>query len=142
MGLKGAGQSSGGTSQSSGAASAIKSVGSSFNPLSSIISGGASIINGLVNNIFSANTKKKELDLKAQEQYFKESLSALSNEQTYVLQMQLNNATTETERLKILEGAITSIKIAQLNKTDYTTPILIVGGLTALVLIIFITKDK
>ncbi len=78
-------------------------------PWGAIIGGATSLINGLLGQSIA----KKQLDLKAQEQHFQQSLQGLSNEQQYVLQNQLNTAKNDTDRLLILTDAVTKIKLQQ-----------------------------
>lgn len=107
------------------------------------IGAAASVVNNLVSNIFGQKNKNRELDLKAAEQKFQDTLSNLSNEQKYVLQQQLNNAQTQSERLKILEGAVTQIKVAQLNNAgsnQMKTAYLVLGSAVVLVGLLLVIK--
>lgn len=103
----------------------------------------ASVANNVVSNIFGSKIKNRELDLKAQEQQFKQSLSALDNQQKYVLQQALNNAKTQTERLQILNNAVTQIKVAQINNAgsnQIKTAYLVLGSAVVLVGLLLVIK--
>ena len=103
----------------------------------------ASVVNNVANNLFGAKYKNRELDLQAQEQKFKQSLNTLDNQQKYVLQQALNNAKTQSERLQILESAITQIKVAQINNAganQMKTAYLVLGSAVVLVGLLFVIK--
>lgn len=123
-------------------AESTSSKSSSFS-LTSILGGGANLINGLIGNIFGAKARQKELELKEQEQKYRQSLSTLDNQQKYVLQQQLNAAKTETERLQILENAVTQIKIAKINAASTNqskTTYLVLGSAVVLIGLLLVIK--
>lgn len=110
-------------------------------PITAIVKGVVDIGNNLVNNLFNRAKVKKELELKAQEQKYKQLLSTLGNEQQYILQQQLNNAKTETERLQLLESAVSQIKIAQIQSASSSqnkTALIALGSAFALIAAIYV----
>lgn len=112
---------------------------------SGFIASGASLINGVIGAIFGDKNKERELDLKEQEQRFRQSLSVLDNQQKYLLQQKLDNAKTDTERLKILEDSITQIKVAQINagaSNQYKTQLLLLGSVVVLVGVLIVLKKS
>jgi hypothetical protein len=78
-------------------------------PVAAILSTGVDIFKSLL----AQDIAKKQLDLKAQEQHFQQSLSGLSNQQNFILNNQLANAKNDTDRLLILTDAVTKIKLQQ-----------------------------
>ncbi|MCX6208368.1 MAG: hypothetical protein NTZ59_02405 [Bacteroidetes bacterium] len=100
-----------------------------------------------INSIITGNKiAKKQLQLQENEQKFQQSLGQLSNEQNYVLQSQLNNAKTETERYAILTNAVTQIKLQQqgnTSKSNNQTVIVIVAVMVvAVIALLIIKKDN
>ncbi len=85
---------------------------------SNVLGAAASVVTNLVSNIFGASQAKAELNLKAQEQHFQDSLAGLSNEQSYVLKSQLQAAQSDAQRLQILTAAVTQVKLAQVNNSN------------------------
>ena len=85
-------------------------------PITAVIKGVVDIGNNLVNNLFNRKRVKEELRLKENEQNFRQSLSVLDNQQKYVLNQRLNEAKTQTERLKILSDAVALLQVAKIQQ--------------------------
>jgi hypothetical protein len=129
-----------GGSSSSSSSSSDKKGGTS---ITGVLGALSPLVTSFVNNIFGAKFKNRELDLKAQEQKYKQSLSTLDNQQKYVLQQALNNAKTQSERLKILEDSIVAIKVAKINNAganQMKTAYLVLGSAVVLVGLLFVIK--
>jgi CRISPR/Cas system CMR-associated protein Cmr1 (group 7 of RAMP superfamily) len=117
----------------------------SATPWGAIIGGASSVLNNVVSNIFGAKQRKKEFELKVQEQHFQQALAGLGNQQQYVLQSQLNAANTDTDRYNILTNAVTQIKLnsqtvkaSSSNQTTY----LILGVLFLAVIALLVIKKN
>lgn len=111
----------------------------------SVIGAIASVANNVISNLFNAKAQKRELALKEQEQNFQHSLSALSNEQQYVLSTKLNEAKNDTERYAILTDAVTKIKLQGLqNSTSSNTQktMMLLGVMVMAVVILVVLKRK
>ncbi len=100
----------------------------------------------LVTGIFGNAKAKKELELKAQEQHFQQSLQGLTNEQNYILNQQLANATDDVKRLQILTDAVTKVKLQQQQNSSSSgnqKVILVLGVMIVLVIVlIVVNKNK
>lgn len=101
---------------------------------------------GIGSSIFEASQQAKAQDaaikLKQQEQDFQHALSGLSNEQTFLLNNQLNQAKNDTERYAILTNAVLQVKLqgnanteAANNKNIYLIIALIVLAIIAFLII-------
>lgn len=75
-----------------------------------IFGAAASIINNTVSNLFKNKVYKAQADNIKMDTY----LNALTQDEQYVLATKLQEAQTDTERMKILTDAVTQIQIQQM----------------------------
>jgi len=94
-----------------------------------------------VDKIFFGNKlekKKAEAEIRLKEQKLKydQSLSTLTNQQKYVLDMQLANAKTDTERMALIANAVAQINqtsVAANASAGYKTAMIVLGSSVVLI---------
>ena len=77
---------------------------------------GANIISGTINNLFQSGVRNAQigvLDAQKAQIEAQTKINLLSNQQKYDLSLKLQNAKTETDRLKIMSDQLSALGIAQ-----------------------------
>lgn len=97
----------------------------------------ADVVKNVTNNLFKQKRENKKAELE-------QKLALLSNQQQAVLNEKLLQASTDTERLAILENAVTQIKIAQVttaaNKENTTALLVLASGIVVITAAIVVKK--
>ena len=95
------------------------------------IGAAANVVNGTVNSLMQSPVYKAQanaLNVQAR-------VSPLSNQQQYALSVQLQGAQTDSQRMQILQNALSNISVAAVgvNATNtYATGLMIFGGILLL----------
>jgi hypothetical protein len=104
-----------------------------------IISGSVQLINGTVNNLM----RNKVYQQQVKNLDFQTKLQSLSNQQQFVLAQRLQNAKTDTERLKILleTSSEYDLKQSELNSAKNLAYVFL-GGSLVLFFVVYLIKRK